>query len=42
MPRRRGRVDIRFGKPLTFAPSDRYGETTRLLERAIGELLMQK
>jgi len=39
MPRRRGRVDIRFGKPITFAPSDQYGEATRRIEQAMGELL---
>jgi long-chain acyl-CoA synthetase len=41
MPRRRGRVDIRFGKPLTFAPSDRYDEVTHMIEQALGELLAQ-
>lgn len=39
MPRRRGRVDIRFGQPLVFTPSDSYGEATQTIERAIGELL---
>jgi long-chain acyl-CoA synthetase len=39
MPRRRGRVDIRFGKPIAFAPSDPYGEATRRIEQAMSELL---
>ena len=39
MPRRRGRIDIRFGKPIALAPSVPYGEATRRIEQAMGELL---
>ena len=35
---RRGRVDIRFGPPLTFAPGSDYQQATAAIERAVRSL----
>jgi long-chain acyl-CoA synthetase len=35
MPSGRGRVDIRFGEPIAFAPSEHHDEATRTIERAM-------
>jgi hypothetical protein len=35
---RRGRVEVRFGEPITFAPGTAYDEATRRVETAVPAL----
>jgi long-chain acyl-CoA synthetase len=39
LPRRRGRVEIHFGRPIQLQPEQNYAEATRQIEQAIGNLL---
>jgi long-chain acyl-CoA synthetase len=39
LPRRRGRVEIHFGRPIQLQPEQNYAEATRQIEQAIGSLL---
>jgi long-chain acyl-CoA synthetase len=39
LPRRRGRVEIHFGRPIQLQPEQNYAEATQQIEQAIGSLL---
>jgi long-chain acyl-CoA synthetase len=39
LPRRRGQVEVRFGRPMSFKPEEEYAQATQKIEAAISELL---
>ena len=42
LPRQRGWIDIRFGRPLSFKPAENYLDAAQTIEKAIGDLIQQK
>ncbi len=41
-PRRRGVVEVRFGPPLRFPPTQTHGEATRMIGQAIRRLIVEE